>query len=355
MSFSKGELEHIIGREIKTLRAPVLPNALSYKTILITGAGGTIGSEICRQLARLEPRHLILFGHGENSIYEITKELARRFPKQKITSIIGDVQHQEDIRRVFAEYAVDIVYHAAAHKHVPLMEQNPYVAYSNNVLGTKYLSDLADDYAVEKFIMISTDKAVAPTSVMGATKRIAETIVANKNEKSKTSFATVRFGNVLDSRGSVIPLFREQIMLGGPLTVTHPEMTRYFMTIEEAANLVVEASLIVKGGEIFVLDMGAEVKIVDIAERLMALLSDKPLSITFNGIRAGEKMHEVLMEEAERAVKDTDLHLFIGKALTGNELAIEYLTHQAKKYTNRELRKELLQLANTTNVLNEVL
>ncbi|MBC1796730.1 polysaccharide biosynthesis protein [Listeria booriae] len=355
MSFSKGELEYIIGREIKTFRAPTLPNALSHKTILITGAGGTIGSEICRQIARFEPKHLILFGHGENSIYEITKELSRCFTKQKITSVIGDVQHCEDIQRVFTKYNVDIVYHAAAHKHVPLMEQNPYVAFSNNVLGTKYLVDLADDYAVEKFIMISTDKAVAPTSVMGATKRIAETIVANKNAKSRTSFATVRFGNVLDSRGSVIPLFREQIKHGGPLTVTHPEMARFFMTIEEAANLVVEASLIVRGGEIFVLDMGAEVKIINIAKRLVTLIDDGHLPIIFSGIRPGEKLHEVLMEEAERAIKDTSLNLFIGKALTGNEHGIEYLIHQAKKYSSFELRAKLLELANTTSMLNEVL
>ncbi|MBC2324171.1 UDP-N-acetylglucosamine 4,6-dehydratase family protein [Listeria booriae] len=351
MSLSKASLQNIIGRKIMVAETPSFPNELTGKSILVTGAGGTIGSEICRQIAQYAPENIILFGHGENSIYQIGKELAYKFPNQTCIKVIGDVQSKEDIARILTRYSIDIIYHAAAHKHVPLMEENPYVAISNNIIGTKNLANMADRFQIEKFIMISTDKAVAPTSVMGATKRIAETIVANKNTESNTSFSTVRFGNVLDSRGSVIPLFREQIIHGGPLTITHPEMARYFMTIEEAANLVVKASFYAAGGEIFVLDMGDEVKIVDLAERLINMMTDKPIKVIFSGIRNGEKLHEDLMEEEECAIRNEGLGIFVGQALTGNEVAIDQLIIQAPQMDDKVMRQTLLQLANQAQAL----
>ncbi|MBA3925602.1 UDP-N-acetylglucosamine 4,6-dehydratase family protein [Listeria rustica] len=354
MPISKEALQVIIGRPIRDIAAPNFPNELTDKTILVTGAGGTIGSEICRQLVPYKPEHIILFGHGENSIYQIGKELAQEYPDQRHTKVIGDVQSKEDIERVLQRFPVDIIYHAAAHKHVPLMEENPYVAVMNNVVGTKNIVDMADEYLVDKCIMVSTDKAVSPTSTMGATKRIAETIVANKSETSKTCFSTVRFGNVLNSRGSVIPLFQEQIERGGPITITHPDMARYFMTIDEAADLVVRASFSAKGGEIFVLDMGDEVTILDVAKRLIALNNKPNIEIIFSGIRNGEKLNEDLMEEAENAVKNEELNVFIGKALTGNEEEIATLIQEVKQMDDSEIIKRLLSLANSVQQLEKI-
>lgn len=271
------------------------------KTILVTGAGGSIGSEVCRQVVNLRPKKLLLLGRGENSIYQIERELTNIDHGVEILGLIGDIQNKERLDSIFAQYLPDIVYHAAASKHVPLMENNPTEAVLNNIIGTKNVADIASKYEVESFVMISTDKAVKPSSVMGASKKIAELLVQSMNKDSKTCFSIVRFGNVLGSRGSVVPLFQEQIDKGGPITITHNEMTRYFMTIPEASKLVIQASAFASGGEIFILDMGQPIKIVDLATK-MIILNGKSLDeigIIEVGIRPGEKIHEELMSSQE--------------------------------------------------------
>src|SRR5699024_1453600 len=261
------EVEDLLGRDPVELDMAMISRELTHKTILVTGAGGSIGSEICRQVCKFEPEHIILLGHGENSIYLINQELIKLYKdKIKITPVIADIHTKDHIDQVMSEFKPYAVYHAAAHKHVPLMEYNPKEAFRNNVIGTRNTAEAAKKAGVSKFVMVSTDKAVNPPNVMGASKRVAEMVVQSLNdEQSKTTFVAVRFGNVLGSRGSVIPLFKKQIAAGGPVTVTHPDMTRYFMTIPEAARLVLQAGALAQGGEVFVLDMGEPVKIVDLA------------------------------------------------------------------------------------------
>ncbi|MGL5269625.1 MAG: polysaccharide biosynthesis protein, partial [Selenomonadaceae bacterium] len=292
------KIEDLLGRNPVTLDKEAVSIYLNNKTVLITGAGGSIGSEICRQIAKMGPRKLLLLGKGENSIYEINNELSLTYPEIKKVPIIADIRDRERIRDILSYFKPQVIFHAAAHKHVPLMEWQPTEAVRNNVFGTKVIAEEADRANVETFVMISTDKAVNPTNVMGCTKRIAEMFIQSMDQISKTRYVAVRFGNVLGSRGSVIPLFKKQILRGGPVTVTHPEMTRYFMTIPEASQLVLQAGAMAKGGEVFVLDMGDPVKIVDLAKDLITLsgyIPDIDIPIKFTGLRPGEKLYEELL------------------------------------------------------------
>ena len=299
----KVEVEDLLGRDPVELNMQMISQELTHKTILVTGAGGSIGSEICRQVCKFSPNKVVLLGHGENSIYLIHQELSKQYAGEiEFEPVIADVQNRVRLFEVMNYYKPYAVYHAAAHKHVPLMEYNSQEALRNNVLGTKNTAEAAKHAAVKKFVMISTDKAVNPPNVMGATKRVAEMVIQSLNDKtSQTDFVAVRFGNVLGSRGSVIPLFKQQIEAGGPVTVTHPEMTRYFMTIPEASRLVLQAGALAQGGEVFVLDMGKPVKIVDLARNLIRLSGKKEedIGIEFSGIRPGEKLYEELLNEGE--------------------------------------------------------
>ncbi len=309
-------VEDLLGREPVKVDMDGITGYLREKAVLVTGAGGSIGSEICRQVANVEPNKLILLGHGENSIYQIEMELKRDFPQLSIYPMIADVQDRARLEDIFATHKPDVVFHAAAHKHVPLMEQNPVEAVKNNILGTKHVAECADAIGTDRFVLISTDKAVNPTSVMGATKRVAEMVIQNMNAKSKTSYAAVRFGNVLGSRGSVIPLFKKQIAQGGPVTVTHPEMIRYFMTIPEAVQLVIQAGAYTEGGETFILDMGKPVKIADLAHdliRLSGLEPGKDIEVQFTGMRPGEKLYEELLTNEEGAIATKHDRIFVGK------------------------------------------
>jgi len=267
------------------------------------GAGGSIGSELCRQVCALAPEQLIMVGHGENSIFEIQQELTQRFPDVLITPVIADIRDRAKMDRVFRTYKPHVVFHAAAHKHVPLMEAHPDEAITNNVLGTRNVAEAAATHGAERFVMISTDKAVNPANVMGASKRLAELVVQAMQARSTgTRFVSVRFGNVLGSRGSVIPIFKKQIAQGGPVTVTHPEMRRYFMTIPEAVQLIIQAGAMGKGGEVFVLDMGEPVRIADLARDLIRLSGyepDKDIKIVYTGPRPGEKLFEELINDGE--------------------------------------------------------
>jgi FlaA1/EpsC-like NDP-sugar epimerase len=296
------EVEDLLGRDPVELDITSISEYAAGKTVLVTGAGGSIGSEICRQICKFNPRKIVLFGHGENSIYHIETELRKKYQTRlEIVPVIGDIQDRERIFEVMEEHKPNVVYHAAAHKHVPLMEYNPREAVKNNIFGTKNVAEAADTFGVGTFVMISSDKAVNPPNVMGATKRFAEMIIQNLAQNSSTKFVAVRFGNVLGSRGSVIPLFKKQIQAGGPVTVTHPEMTRYFMTIPEASRLVIQAGSLAQGGEIFVLDMGEPVKIVDLAKNLIKLsgYTIEEIGIKYSGLRTGEKMFEELLNENE--------------------------------------------------------
>ena len=342
--FRDVEVEDLLGRDPIQLDIDSISDYITERTVLITGAGGSIGSEICRQIALFQPKKLILLGHGENSIYQIDRQLKTRYHDSiEIIPIIADVQDRERIFDIVGHYQPDVIYHAAAHKHVPLMEFNPTEAVKNNVLGTKNVAEAADYHSIKTFVLVSTDKAVNPTNVMGATKRVAEMVIQNLDQKSDTKFCAVRFGNVLGSRGSVIPLFKEQIKNGGPVTVTHPEMTRYFMTIPEASQLVIQAGALARGGEIFVLDMGEPVKIVDLAKNLIKLSGHSldDVEIKFTGIRPGEKMYEELLGEDEVNDEQVFPKIYIGKAT--NECAghvderIKYLLENEKQIKNRLL------------------
>ncbi|MEB7965765.1 polysaccharide biosynthesis protein [Mammaliicoccus sciuri] len=299
----KVQVEDLLGRDPVELDMESISKELTNKTILVTGAGGSIGSEICRQVCKFKPERIILIGHGENSIYHIHQELNGLYKEEiEIIPIIADVQDKARMIEVMQTYKPYVVYHAAAHKHVPLMEYNPQEAIKNNVLGTRNTAEAAKLAEVSKFVMVSTDKAVNPPNVMGASKRVAEMVIQSmNNETSNTDFVAVRFGNVLGSRGSVIPLFKKQIEAGGPVTVTHPEMTRYFMTIPEASRLVLQAGALATGGEVFVLDMGKPVKIVDLAKNLIRLsgYKEEDIGIEFSGIRPGEKLFEELLNKDE--------------------------------------------------------
>lgn len=310
----------LLGREEVKLDLDSLSSQLRGKTILVTGAGGSIGSEICRQVMRFNPERLLLLGHGENSIYLIEKELRSKFKMTEIEliPIIADVQDRKRIFELVKKYKPEIVYHAAAHKHVPMMEANPFEAIKNNIYGTKNIAEASLEGSVDSFVMISTDKAVNPPNVMGATKRIAEMIVTGLNSSNRgTKFAAVRFGNVLGSRGSVVPLFKEQIKNGGPITITDSRMTRYFMTIPEASRLVMQAGALAKGGEIFILDMGEPVKIEDLAKKMIKLsgFGKKDIEIIETGIRPGEKLYEELLVDGEKTENKVFDKIFVGKVI----------------------------------------
>ncbi|WP_258359784.1 polysaccharide biosynthesis protein [Moorella sulfitireducens] len=309
-------IEDILGREPVRVDLAAMAGYLTGETVLVTGAGGSIGSELCRQVAGFGPGLLILMGHGENNIYEIHQELSRDYPDVQLVQAIVDVKDEAAVDQLFRQYRPAVVFHAAAHKHVPLMEMNPAEAIKNNVLGTRVVARAADKHRSKVFVLISTDKAVNPTSIMGASKRVAEMVVQEMARRSRTRFAAVRFGNVLGSRGSVVPLFQRQIAAGGPVTVTHPEMTRYFMTIPEAVQLVIQAGALVRGGEIFVLDMGEPVKIVDLARSMIILSGYVPgrdIEIVFTGIRPGEKLYEELLTAGEGVNATSHERIFIAR------------------------------------------
>lgn len=342
----------LLGRKEVKLDMIQLVDKISQKTILITGAGGSIGSELCRQLLKFTPKQLLLLGHGENSIYLIEKELKNLAKNQKIDliPIIADIQDEKRIKQVMEQYQPDIVYHAAAHKHVPLMEYNPTEALKNNIYGTLNVARAAKNVNVETFVMISTDKAVNPPNVMGATKRVAEMIVTGMNEEGKTKFCAVRFGNVLGSRGSVIPVFQEQIKAGGPITITDFHMTRYFMTIPEASRLVIQAGSLANGGEIFILDMGEPVKIYDLATNMIKLsgYTENEIKIVETGIRPGEKLYEELLVSKEKNPKQVFDKIFIGNV---NGFSLEKIQSFLEQLpTNEEqIGKELVKFANDSS------
>ncbi|AQQ54215.1 polysaccharide biosynthesis protein [Planococcus lenghuensis] len=346
-------IEDLLGREEVELDMNKIAVQLSGKTILVTGAGGSIGSELSRQVARFGPKQLILLGHGENSIYTIHMELQKKIgDNTELIPVIADIQDRDRILKVMQQYRPDVVYHAAAHKHVPLMEINPIEAVKNNIYGTRNVAEAAHFASVSNFVMISTDKAVNPPNVMGASKRVAEMIVQNLAKESDTKFAAVRFGNVLGSRGSVVPLFKKQIAAGGPVTVTDSEMTRYFMTIPEASRLVIQAGTLAAGGEVFVLDMGEPVKIVDLAKNLIRLsgYSEDEIMIQFTGIRTGEKMFEELLNENEIQKEKVFPKIYIGKANPISQHELLYVLEKIPQLGDSEIKELLVGLANRKNV-----
>ena len=309
-------IEDLLGREPVSLDESAIASTIRSRVVLITGAGGSIGAELCRQVCRFGPERLVLVERYENALFEIHRELTATFPHVPIEPRVGDICDRDRMERIFGTSRPVVVFHAAAHKHVPMMEWNPGEAVKNNVDGTRTIADLADRHGVERFVLVSTDKAVNPSSVMGATKRVAEVYVQSLSQRSSTRFVIVRFGNVLGSAGSVVPIFRAQIASGGPVTVTHPEMTRYFMTIPEASQLVLQAGAMGGGGEIFILDMGKPVRIVDLARDLITLSGlrpDEDIEIAFSGVRPGEKLFEELATDAEHADKTKHPKVFIGR------------------------------------------
>ncbi|AOV08790.1 polysaccharide biosynthesis protein [Sporosarcina ureilytica] len=343
------KIEDLLGRKEVELDLKAIVDKLTNRTILVTGAGGSIGSEICRQVSEFRPKRLILLGHGESSIYTIDMELRQKVAKEtEIIPIIADVKDRSRIFDIFSEYKPDVIYHAAAHKHVPLMEANPMEAVKNNIFGTKNVAEAADMFGVPYFVLVSTDKAVNPPNVMGATKRFAEMIVQNLAKESTTKFAAVRFGNVLGSRGSVVPLFKQQIAAGGPVTVTDPEMTRYFMTIPEASRLVIQAGTLAAGGEVFVLDMGEPVKIVDLANNLIKLsgYDIEEIGIEFSGIRPGEKLFEELLNEDEIQSGQVFPKIHIGKAAPISVTEMEFVLEKLPGMSSVEVKETLVGLAN---------
>ena len=344
------EIEDLLGRDPVQLDQTMIEKQLRGKKILVTGAGGSIGSEICRQVAKFKPKEIIILGHGENSIYQLNMELVGKYSQHfTITPVIADVQDRKRIFEVMDKYKPDVVYHAAAHKHVPLMEINPREAVKNNILGTRNVAEAASHSRVKAFVMVSTDKAVNPPNIMGATKRLCEMIVQDMATRSEyTKFVAVRFGNVLGSRGSVIPLFKKQISEGGPITVTHPEIVRYFMTIPEAAQLVIQAGSLARGGEIFVLDMGQPVKIVDLAKNLIRLsgFNEGDIEIKFTGLRPGEKMYEELLNEGEVNPKQVFPKIHIGIADNSQINRVYNFIENFENYTEQELHDELIDIAN---------
>lgn len=312
------EIEDLLGREPIKINIDEIISYVSGKVVMVTGGGGSIGSELCRQIAAHNPKQLVIVDIYENNAYDIQQELKQKYPKLDLQVLIASVRNTKRMQTIFETYRPNIVYHAAAHKHVPLMEDSPNEAVKNNVFGTYKTAQAAAKYGVEKFVLISTDKAVNPTNVMGTTKRICEMVVQMMNNFSETNFVAVRFGNVLGSNGSVIPLFKKQILEGGPVTVTHPDIIRYFMTIPEAVSLVLQAGAYAQGGEIFVLDMGEPVKILDLAQNLIKLSGYKvgeDIEIEFTGLRPGEKMYEELLMNEEGLKKTANEMIFIGKPI----------------------------------------
>ena len=316
------EIEDLLEREPIVLNNKTIEDELKGQVVLVTGGGGSIGSELCRQILRFEPAHLVILDIYENTTYELQNELEEKYPDQKITVLIGSVREKARLDEIMETYKPRIVFHAAAHKHVPLMEYSPAEAIKNNVFGTYNTARSAAEHGVKRFVMISTDKAVNPTNVMGASKRMCEMVVQTMQKCSDTEFVAVRFGNVLGSHGSVIPRFRKQIEQGGPVTVTHPDITRFFMTIPEAAQLVLQAASYAKGGEIFVLNMGKPVRIYDLARKMISLTGLRPdvdVKIVFTGLRPGEKLYEELLMNEEGLTKTAHSKIFIGKPIDVTE------------------------------------
>ncbi|MDU4258693.1 MAG: nucleoside-diphosphate sugar epimerase/dehydratase [Intestinibacter bartlettii] len=317
--FRDVQIEDLLGREPIKMNLDDMNGIIKNKIIMVTGGGGSIGSELCRQIVKYEPKQLVLIDIYENNAYEIQQELIRHYHKNlDLKVLIASVRDEHKMEKIFEQYKPEIVFHAAAHKHVPLMEDSPCEAIKNNVFGTQNVVNLSDKYNVKKFVLISTDKAVNPTNIMGATKRCCEMIVQTKNKTSKTEFVAVRFGNVLGSNGSVVPLFKKQIEEGGPVTVTHEEVTRFFMTIPEAVSLVLQASAMAKGGEIFVLDMGEPVKIIDLARNLIKLSGFEPnvdIKIEVTGLRPGEKLYEEVLMDEEGLQKTSNNQIRIGRPI----------------------------------------
>ncbi len=341
------EIEDLLAREPIKLDNTEIGNYITGKVILVTGGGGSIGSELCRQIMRFNPAKLVILDIYENNAYELQMELNRKYPNNKPDVVIASVRDMDRLESIFEEYKPYIVFHAAAHKHVPLMEDSPGEAIKNNVFGTLNVAKCADKYGVKKFVMISTDKAVNPTNVMGATKRICEMIVQCMQKISKTEFVAVRFGNVLGSNGSVIPLFKRQIENGGPVTVTHKDITRFFMTIPEAAQLVLQAASYAKGGEIFVLDMGEPVKIYDLARNLIRLSGYRPdidIKIEFCGLRPGEKLYEELLMDEEGLTETSHNKIFIGKPI---DIDMERLDLMLKKL-------EIVEISDDNEAIKDV-
>lgn len=347
--FREVQVEDLLGREPVELDIESISEYITGKTVLVTGAGGSIGSEICRQICKFNPGKIVLVGHGENSIYLIDMELRKKYQnKIEIVPVIGDIQDRMRMFDVMGEHRPFVVYHAAAHKHVPLMEYNPREAVKNNIFGTKNVAEAADTFGVNTFVMISSDKAVNPPNVMGATKRFAEMIIQGLAVNSNTKFVAVRFGNVLGSRGSVIPLFKKQIQAGGPVTVTHEDMTRYFMTIPEASRLVIQAGSLARGGEVFVLDMGEPVKIVDLAKNVIKLsgYSVEEIGLRFTGLRPGEKMYEELLNENEVHPEQVFPKIHIGKAKVIHADVLSELISGLLDMSEVEMHDTLIAVAN---------
>ena len=333
-------LEDLLRRDPIQLDFDQITGYIAGKTVLITGAGGSIGSELSRQISRVGAKEIILLGRGENSIYEIHQELKRKFPDQTYHTVIANITDRDRMERIFKRFQPQVVFHAAAHKHVPLMEIQPEEAVKNNVFGTKNVAELADENQAEIFVLISTDKAVNPTSVMGATKRTAELVLQEINQHSNTKFVTVRFGNVLGSRGSVVPLFEKQIAAGGPVTVTHKEMTRFFMTIPEAVQLVLQAGSQAEGGEVFLFDMGKPVKINDMAEdliRLHGLTPGRDIKIVYTGLRPGEKLYEELLTSEEGTTSTKHKKIFKARIQPMDGAKLKQNLQILKNNTDREI------------------
>lgn len=347
------QIEDLLGRDPIQVNVDEIIGYVSGKTVLVTGGGGSIGSELCRQIAQHNPKCLIIFDIYENGVYEVQQELKQKYPHLNMEVLIGSVRNTARVEEVFKLYRPDIVYHAAAHKHVPLMEVSPHEAIKNNVFGTLKVARAADEYGVRRFVLISTDKAVNPTNIMGASKRICEMIIQDMNRKSKTEYVAVRFGNVLGSNGSVVPLFKKQIEAGGPVTVTHPDIIRYFMTIPEAVSLVLQAGAYAKGGEIFVLDMGEPMKIDDLARNLIKLSGyrvDDEIKIEYTGLRPGEKMYEELLMNEEGLTETANKMIYIGKPIEIDDEKFEQQLEQLRAASQAEesdIRAEVAKIVPT--------
>ena len=357
------QIEDLLGRDPVHLDNKNINSLIKSKTVLVTGGGGSIGSELCRQIVKYDPKRLVILDIYENNLYDIEMELRAEYPKLNLEAIVASVRDKERLNNVFETYKPEIVFHAAAHKHVPLMEKSPLEAIHNNVFGTYNVVNCADEYGVEKFVLISTDKAVNPTNIMGASKRVCEMIVQAKNKVSKTEYVAVRFGNVLGSNGSVIPLFKKQIERGGPVTVTHKDITRFFMTIPEAVQLILQAVTYAKGGEIFVLDMGEPVKIYDLAVSLIKLLGYEPnvdIPIEITGLRPGEKLYEEILMSEEGLTSTKHDKIFISKPMhmemTELEEKLELLKELEynEEYSNENIKNAMKEVVPTYKEPEEV-
>jgi FlaA1/EpsC-like NDP-sugar epimerase len=351
------QIEDLLGREPVYLDEGQIGQFLAGKSVMVTGAGGSIGSELVRQIARFQPTRILLVERAEFALFEVDGELRRTRPEIEVLPLVADVCDEARMRALFGQHAPQVVFHAAAHKHVPMMEANPGEAIKNNILATRLLGEIAGEHGVEAFVMISTDKAVRPTSIMGATKRVAELAVQDLARRFSTRYLAVRFGNVVGSAGSVVPIFREQIRRGGPVTVTHPEMRRYFMTIPEAAQLVLQAGAIGEGGEIFILDMGEPVRILDLAEEMITLTGLRPyvdMDIVFTGLRPGEKLFEELELSGEQIAKTRHPKIYIGKLnpypAEDVERALRYVEDLARESDGTAIRRFLNSLLPEANL-----